>query len=309
MLQSFKIVADDKVDDREINRCSFPFLNMNKEVATQVVCIVGTGDFGCSFGKRLLRSGVAVVFGSRNPRQISNRLPEEAQVLSVKQAVAACDIVVLAVRQQHQAALEGELSSVINGKILVDVSNTDKRPAQNSIPNTSELQMLFPQTHIVKAFNMISAWSLQAGLDDACKKIDKNWTITFTNIDFWQRDLYLIFGILGFSIVVLLAITSLPSVVNSLSWKEFHFVQSKLGWLSLLLCTAHTICYGGSRFLRSESYHWGIPPLYIPALMLPCTTIFLKLPLLLPFLNRELQMIRQGQTRSRPGVEIEMFYA
>uniref|UniRef100_UPI00358F0156 metalloreductase STEAP4 isoform X2 n=1 Tax=Myxine glutinosa TaxID=7769 RepID=UPI00358F0156 len=403
---------------------------MNKEVAPQMVCIVGTGDFGSSFGKRLLRSGLAVVFGSRNPKRVSNRLPEGAQVLSVRQAVAACDIVVLAVRQQHQAALEGQLSSVINGKILVDVSNTEKTPVQGSMPNTSQLHMLYPQTSIVKAFNMISAWSLQAGLDDACKKVfvcadDVNakrkvmelaWIMGLEAVDKgslanakeleeythqlfpqWRIPMRVTLGLLlvfyiytiiqdvlfsyfehgmdrSFRLAISLPNKAIPSVALTLLslvylpgtlaayiqlrrgtkystfppwlhnwllvrkqlglamfgcagvhviislaiplrvyvyWKWVLSIkqQSKLGWLSLLLCTAHTICYGRLRFLRPESYHWGIPPLYIPALMLPCITISLKLPLLLPFLNRELRMIRQGWTRSRPRAEIEMFHS
>ena len=36
-------------------------------------------------------------------------------------------------------------------------------------------------------------------------------------------------------VAILLGITSLPSVSASLSWKEFAFVQSNLGWLCLIL--------------------------------------------------------------------------
>lgn len=41
----------------------------------------------------------------------------------------------------------------------------------------------------------------------------------------WRSDLYLSSGILGFGVLTLLAITSLPSVGNALNWREFTFVQ------------------------------------------------------------------------------------
>lgn len=41
----------------------------------------------------------------------------------------------------------------------------------------------------------------------------------------WRSDLYLSCGILGFGVLTLLAITSLPSVGNALNWREFTFVQ------------------------------------------------------------------------------------
>ena len=36
-------------------------------------------------------------------------------------------------------------------------------------------------------------------------------------------------GVFGFALVVLLGISSLPSVTQTLSWKEFAFIQSGLG--------------------------------------------------------------------------------
>ena len=49
---------------------------------------------------------------------------------------------------------------------------------------------------------------------------------------------------LTFALSVVLGITSLPSVTSSMTWKEFAFVQSKLGWIALLLACAHDMFYG-----------------------------------------------------------------
>ena len=51
----------------------------------------------------------------------------------------------------------------------------------------------------------------------------------------WQGECFLMTGVLGFALVALLAISSLPSVTATLTWKEFAFIQSGLGWLSMLL--------------------------------------------------------------------------
>lgn len=41
----------------------------------------------------------------------------------------------------------------------------------------------------------------------------------------WRSDSYLAMGMLGFALFVLLGITSLPSVSNSLNWREFSCIQ------------------------------------------------------------------------------------
>ena len=60
----------------------------------------------------------------------------------------------------------------------------------------------------------------------------------------WQGECFLMTGVLGFALVALLAISSLPSVTATLTWKEFAFIQSGLGWLSMLLLCGHDMFYG-----------------------------------------------------------------
>ena len=56
--------------------------------------------------------------------------------------------------------------------------------------------------------------------------------------------LFVLVGVFGFSLVVILGITSLPSVTATLSWKEFSFIQSGLGWTALVFLCAHDMFYG-----------------------------------------------------------------
>lgn len=131
-------------------------------------------------------------------------------------------------------------------------------------------------------------------------KIKENKTAAFDTTTAWRGDSYLSMGILGFGLYVLLGISSLPSVSNALSWREFSFIQSKLGYLTLFFCTFHTYLYGWDRFLRPSSYKWYIPPAYMLALVVPSVVLVLKLLLLLPCVDRSLTRIRQGWERTEP---------
>lgn len=91
-----------------------------------------------------------------------------------------------------------------------------------------------------------------------------------------------------------MGITSLPSVSNMVNWREFRFVQSKLGYLTLTLCTAHTLVYGGKRFLTPSALRWYLPSAYILALIAPCTVLVVKFILIMPCIDKTLTRIRQG---------------
>lgn len=70
--------------------------------------------------------------------------------------------------------------------------------------------------------------------DDYCfccclLKIKENKTPVFDTTMAWRTDSYYSMGILGYAFYVLLGITSLPSVSNALSWREFSFIQVDTG--------------------------------------------------------------------------------
>ncbi|XP_071239395.1 metalloreductase STEAP4-like [Salvelinus alpinus] len=127
--------------------------------------------------------------------------------------------------------------------------------------------------------------------------IRENRTTEFDTTTAWRGDSYLSLGILGFGLYALLGITSLPSVSNVLSWREFSFIQSKLGHLTLLLCTAHTYLYGWNKFLSSSIYKWYTPPGYMLCLVLLSVVLLLKLLLITPCVDRTITRIRQGWER------------
>ncbi|CAK6960607.1 metalloreductase STEAP4-like [Scomber scombrus] len=131
-------------------------------------------------------------------------------------------------------------------------------------------------------------------------QIKENKTKEFDPTTAWRTDSYYAVGILGFGLYVLLGISSLPSVSNALSWREFSFIQSKLGYVTLFFCTFHTYLYGWDKFLRPSSYKWYTPPGYMLSLVVPSALLVLKLLLLVPCVDRSLTRIRQGWERTQP---------
>ncbi|XP_071325289.1 metalloreductase STEAP4-like [Trachinotus anak] len=132
-------------------------------------------------------------------------------------------------------------------------------------------------------------------------KFKENQTSEFDTTSAWRSDSYYAVGILGFGVYLLLGITSLPSVSNALSWREFSFIQSKLGYLTLFLCTFHTYLYGWNKFLYPSYYKWYTPPAFMLGLVLPSVVLVLKLLLILPCVDRTLTRIRQGWERNDPN--------
>jgi hypothetical protein len=64
--------------------------------------------------------------------------------------------------------------------------------------------------------------------------------------------------VVSFGLAIILGITSLPSVTDVLTWKEFAFVQSKLGWLCLCFGTAHDLFMGWKAIFVETSVVCGV---------------------------------------------------
>uniref|UniRef100_A0A8C6T0U2 STEAP family member 4 n=1 Tax=Neogobius melanostomus TaxID=47308 RepID=A0A8C6T0U2_9GOBI len=140
-------------------------------------------------------------------------------------------------------------------------------------------------------------------------KNNKTTPFYFDNTEAWGTDSFYVLGILGFFLYVLLGLTSLPSVGATLSWREFNFIQSKLGHITLFICTAHGYIYGWNKFLKRSTYKWYTPPGYMLCLIVPSIVLVLKVILLLPCVDRTLTRIRQGWERASSRDQTEPFKA
>ena len=95
--------------------------------------------------------------------------PAVPQVTSQTEAASQADVVFVALFPEHYSTLAG-LRQVLEGKVLVDVSNA----VQVNLCGTSHAEQLadmFPESHVVKGFNAVSAWALQTGPRDGNRQV------------------------------------------------------------------------------------------------------------------------------------------
>uniref|UniRef100_A0A668A172 STEAP family member 4 n=1 Tax=Myripristis murdjan TaxID=586833 RepID=A0A668A172_9TELE len=71
-------------------------------------------------------------------------------------------------------------------------------------------------------------------------QIRENKTVDFETSTAWYTDSYYSMGILGFGLYVILGISSLPSVSNALSWREFNFIQVGIFMCARFSLSAHS---------------------------------------------------------------------
>lgn len=149
-----------------------PLQGWNLPGDPEVIGIIGSGDFSRSLALRLVASGFRVVVGSRHPQRAGRaRFPEGVELLSQKEAAGGeAQVVFIAVHPEFYPTLEG-LREALAGKVVVDVSNATQPGGSKQRSNAEWLAEIFPQSRVVKAFNVVSAWTLQAGVQDGSRKV------------------------------------------------------------------------------------------------------------------------------------------
>ncbi|KAG9349732.1 hypothetical protein JZ751_028180 [Albula glossodonta] len=131
-------------------------------------------------------------------------------------------------------------------------------------------------------------------LNAAFRQVKEGIEHSWNEEEVWRMELYLSFGILALGVLSLLAVTSLPSVGNSLNWREFSFVQSRLGYTALTIATLHTLTFGWDRAFQPGSYKFYLPPSFMLELVLPCAVLLGRVGLELPCISQRLARIRRG---------------
>lgn len=56
-------------------------------------------------------------------------------------------------------------------------------------------------------------------------KVKDHQETLWVDEDVWRMELYLSVGIMALGLLSLLAVASLPSVANTVNWREFTFIQ------------------------------------------------------------------------------------
>lgn len=122
------------------------------------VAVLGAGNIGGTIGKKWVAAGHQVTFGVSNPsgekaRALRAELGEKAAIGTVAEALAAADVVLLAVPGRAMDETITAHATALDGKILIDSAN---RIGMGGPANSfATFQAQTPRAQIYRAFNTL----------------------------------------------------------------------------------------------------------------------------------------------------------
>jgi metalloreductase STEAP2 len=112
----------------------------------------------------------------------------------------------------------------------------------------------------------------------------------------WMGETVILMGVLAWTIMIIMAITTIPSISRSLSWREWRYVHSHLGFVSVLLTACHLTVKGAPLWMDKDAKDI-IPTITFLSCVLPWATIVMRLILYMPCVYRRVRNIRKGHHR------------
>lgn len=127
--------------------------------------------------------------------------------------------------------------------------------------------------------------NLTAGLE---LPVAKSWMT-------WKGEAACLVGLLAFLLLTLVALTSVPSIGDTLNWSEWTCVHSRLSYTVLFLAVAHVAVMGAPWWAKAP---WKLyKSITFLSALLPSLVLLLKLAFSLPPLCGYLRKIRRGWER------------
>ncbi len=125
------------------------------------IAVIGTGNIGASLGTKWRAAGHDVTFGAR---AASADGPGGGAVLSIPDALADADVVLLAVPGRAAADLVGTHAAALSGKIVIDATNNI---GANEVNCHAAVAASAPDAHYARAFNTLGFENLVTPPDGA----------------------------------------------------------------------------------------------------------------------------------------------
>lgn len=165
------------------------------------IAIIGAGNVGTALAGAFARAGHHVTISATHPEHAAHaaKATGTGSAGSNQEAIAAGDVVILAVPGTAFDAIVGEVGNELAGKVVVDVSNRPTPdPSGAGTSAAEELQVRIPDASVVKAFNTafatrqaeptlggVAADGFVAGDDDDAKQtvLDLVESIGFRPVD------------------------------------------------------------------------------------------------------------------------------
>ena len=120
------------------------------------ISIIGAGNVGTALAGSLARAGHTVTISASTAEHAVTAAASTGAtaVGSTAEAIAASDVVILAVPATAFPSIALESGTSLDGKVVVDVANRPTPdPAGATDAIAEELQKALPNAHVVKAFN------------------------------------------------------------------------------------------------------------------------------------------------------------
>ena len=120
------------------------------------ISIIGAGNVGMALAGSLARAGHTVtISASTTEHAVTAAASTGATAVgSTAEAIAASDVVILAVPATAFPSIALESGTSLDGKVVIDVANRPTPdPAGATDAIAEELQRALPNAHVVKAFN------------------------------------------------------------------------------------------------------------------------------------------------------------
>jgi hypothetical protein len=128
----------------------------------------------------------------------------------------------------------------------------------------------------------------------------------------WMGEASMLFGVISFSLYIIMGIASLPSVAQSLTKAQAKCVFCFVAWFALCSGLAHVMILGVESWDTEDKspYTWAgnMPPITLMASLIPLLVLFLEFVLIITSLTLNLRKkIRRGGSASvRPAAESAM---
>ena len=119
------------------------------------IAIIGAGNIGGTLGRKWALQGHQVTFGVRDPqsskvRKLLTASGPHAAAKRVGDALAAAEVVLLAVPGGAVDALVAEQAAALDGKIVIDATNKVGQPVMNAL---AALRAAAPNAALFRAFS------------------------------------------------------------------------------------------------------------------------------------------------------------
>ncbi|XP_052218149.1 metalloreductase STEAP4-like [Dreissena polymorpha] len=111
----------------------------------------------------------------------------------------------------------------------------------------------------------------------------------------WKGEAACLVGTIAYVVICFICATTFPSVTDTLNWREWRFVQSKMGHAALLLSVGHVLVMGLPGWLLKP--HLIYKSITFLCSILPWITLLLKPLFSLPCVDRYVMKLSKGWER------------